>query len=318
MIRLPLAVRPTARQQARAPVTRLPDFFVVGAIKAATTAVDEYLRQHPDVFMSPVREPNYFAFPDRNPALRGPDGTQAPVNHTSVTAFEDYRRLFAGAGETVVGETSPTYLYWPGTADRIRRACPDARILIILRNPVDRAFSSYQHLLREDREPLAFPAALDAEPERIRRGYGLLWRYVDVGRYTEQVRSYVERFEDVRVWLHDELAADPDRFCEEIFGFLGLDPVTVDTSRRYNVSGVPRRRWLHRLLTPPPRTRRTLYRLIPRRLQSPLRALQSRMTARNLDRRTLDPAVRERLNATFADEITNLEALLGRDLGHWR
>lgn len=298
-----------------------PTLFVIGAAKAGTTALDEYLRQHPALFMSPVREPNHFAFPGGPVPYRGHDGGPAPMARTSVTDPAAYRALFADAPPgAVVGETSPAYLYVPGTAERIAEAVPDARIVVILRDPVERAFSAYQHLLREGREPESFEVALTLEADRIAAGWGILWRYVDAGRYAAQLERYLAVFprERILVLLHDDLVADAARTCREVFRFAGVDPdVALDTSTRFNVSGAPRSRILQPFVNPPPPVRRALLRLVPGSLEAGVRRLHARASAANLRRLDLAPATRDRLRDVFADDVARVAGLIGRDLAGW-
>ena len=152
-----------------------PSFLIVGAQKSGTTSLYHYLSQHPQVFMSSVKEPNFFAFEGQQVDYRGPAGQPASINLYSVTDWDDYQRLFADAGAAVaLGEASTLYMAVPGTAERIRQRIPDVRIIAILRDPVDRAFSSYLHCRRTGREPYAeFETALQHERERIADNWGI-------------------------------------------------------------------------------------------------------------------------------------------------
>lgn len=303
-------------------MARFPSLLVVGATKAGTTALDEYLRQHPDLFFSSAREPNYFAFPDAQVPYRGHDGRPAPMARTSVTDTADYLALFRGAPPTaVLAETSPSYLYVHGTAGRIADRVDDPRLVVLLRDPVARAFSAYQHLLREGREPLAFEDGLAAEEDRIAAGWGILWRYVDAGRYATQLERYLTVFPrgHLLVLWHEDFAADPVASCQRVFAFADVDPAFVpDTGTRFNVSGAPRNRVLQRIVNPPPPVRRPLLAVVPARLRSRARRLHAEVSARNLDRLELDADTRTRLRATFAPEVARLEQLTGRSLTAWR
>ncbi len=150
----------------------LPNFLVIGATKSGTTSLYTYLKQHPEVYM-PMKEPNFFALEGREPPFfRGPEGWKEP-SQKRITDLEGYRTLFAGAsGEKAMGEVSPLYLYAPQAAYRIRRYVPEAKLVAILRNPVERAYSAYMHLVREDREPLGFAEALKEEERRIQSNWG--------------------------------------------------------------------------------------------------------------------------------------------------
>src|SRR5580704_17949873 len=131
----------------------LPNFFIIGAARSGTTALYEYLRQHPQIYMSPIKEPNYFAFYGQGIHYRGPRD-QELVRSSYVPSLKAYEAQFSGvAKEIAVGEASPWYLYLPEAPERIRRKVPDAKLAAILRNPVDRAFSAFSVLQLQAREP---------------------------------------------------------------------------------------------------------------------------------------------------------------------
>src|SRR5215210_1748036 len=155
----------------------LPNFLVIGAGKSGTTSLYHYLRQHPDVYMSPVKEPLFFAAEGGRIRFPGPDGRMISraANPGAVTRMKDYRALFAGvSGKKAVGEASPQYLYTPEAPLRIKHYVPEAKLIAVLRNPVERAYSAFLHRTRLGREPLAdFSEALRQEDSRMREGWGL-------------------------------------------------------------------------------------------------------------------------------------------------
>lgn len=296
---------------------RLPTFLVIGAAKSGTTALWAILRQHPDVFMPELKEPHHYAFPPGRPApaFAGPGATITEA----VTDPDAYRALFAPAGAArAVGEASALYLYLPDAVDRIAAALPGVRLVAVLRQPADRAFSSFQHLKRQGREPAAtFEEGLALEGERIRDGWGFLWRYRDLGHYPAQLRRYRDRFGDSRLLVHlyDDLVRDPLGVARRTYEFLGVDPSHVpDLSARPNVGGVPRAGWRGRLLGRSSPLRRAAGRALPARLRRRAGALADRQS---LERARLDPATRRRLTAEFRPEIEELAGMLGRDLGAW-
>jgi hypothetical protein len=263
----------------------LPNFLIIGAAKAGTNALYHYLRQHPQVYMSPWKEPKFFAFE-----------SEADLGFRAANLYV---------------EKSPA---------RIKALIPDARLIAVLRNPVDRAFSSYQHLVRDDLEPLDFGAALDAEPQRIAEHYAYLYRYTDLGFYSEQLDRYEKSFPESQlcVLLYDDLRSDPEGTCRRIFSFLGVDEHFVpDMSGEYNRSGVPKNRVMHRLLNPSAPMKRRLWNVTPRFARERLLDAQTKMVNRNLQRQTMPDPERDRLRDVFREEVGRLEARLGRDLSHW-
>jgi hypothetical protein len=300
----------------------MPNFLVLGAAKAGTNALFHYLRQHPQVYMSPWKEPKFFAFESREElTFRAANGREAPVNATVILDRAEYEQLFDGAmDESALGEASPQYLYAEKAPARIKRFVPEMRLIAVLRNPVGRAFSSYQHLVRDGLEPLDFGAALDAEPERIAQNYAFLYRYTDLGFYKRQLDRYEELFpaEQLLVLLYDDLRDDHEAVCRQVFSFLGVDEDFVPTStEEHNVSGIPRNRLVHRVLNPSAPTKRRLWRATPNVLKEPLLRIQTRMVNRNLERGSIPEPERDRLREVFAGEVAALEDRLQRDLSHW-
>jgi len=301
----------------------LPNFLIIGAAKAGTNALYHYLRQHPQIYMSPWKEPKFFAFEtEADLGFRAANGRDAPVNASVILDQTEYEELFDDArdGELARGEASTHYLYVEKSPGRIKTLIPDARLIAVLRNPVDRAFSSYQHLVRDDLEPLDFGAALDAEPQRIAEHYAYLYRYTDMGFYSQQLDRYEKTFSENQlcVLLYDDLRSDPEGTCRQIFSFLGVDEDFVpDMSGEYNRSGVPKNRVMHRLLNPSAPMKRRLWNVTPRFARERLLDAQTKIVNRNLQRQTMPEPERDRLRGVFREEVGRLEARLDRDLSHW-
>ena len=258
----------------------LPDFILLGAAKAGTTALYHYLKQHPQVYMTPLKETNYFALSGQNLDFRGP-GDSEFVNRLSITDEAAYRAQFEGRGsQPVAGEASPLYLYHSAAPERIQATVPNARFIIILRNPIDRAYSAFLHLVRDGRETTRdFEEALALEPQRIGDNYEHIWHYLSMGRYYEQVKRYFDRFshEQIQVFLYRDLRESPHKLLRETFGFLGVDEeFQPDTATRYNESTLPAE------ARPP-----------------------------------LLPPVRVRLQEELREDILQLQELIKRDLSHW-
>lgn len=306
----------------------MPSFLIIGAQKSGTTALYHMLQQHPQIFMSAVKEPHYFAFEeDRRPHFNGP-GDNDVVDHQFVLNKKGYMSLFDHAPSGgAAGEASAMYIYFPQVATRISHELPDARILACLRNPVDRAYSSYQHLVRDEREKEnSFAAALAAEEQRVADGWIPLWHYFRAGLYHEQLLRYYDAFAapQIKIVIYDDLDRQPARVVREVFTFLGVDPdFQPDVSTRYNVSGVHTSRAtaaLYRyLLHPPQWLLRGVRPVVPVGMR---REVMDFMT--DAMRRTflkpapsVDQAVRESLNDRYRDDVANLSDLLGRDLSHW-
>jgi hypothetical protein len=274
---------------------RLPTFLGIAALKSGTTSVYRYLGEHPEIYVAPVKETNFFAYQgQRDRRFR-------------VRSWRAYVAQFAGAtGEQALGEFSPQYVNYPGTAERIAKALPEVRLLAVLRSPADRAYSNWAGTVRRGAEHR--PAE-----EAIRPGSP----YVERGFYRERLAPFLDRFprERIRLDLFEDLVAAPAAVMAGIYAFLGVDPrFTPDVSRRHNPARVPRYPRLNRLW-------QALRGLQPPGLRAP--AALVRWQERLLERTLVapppfDPGLRARLLALYRDEVDRMEELLGRELDVWR
>ncbi len=294
----------------------LPNFLIIGAAKSGTTSLYHYLEQHPQIYMSPMKGPRFFAMEGETPAFCGPQ--DAIVNERTVTELEDYLSLFASVkDEKASGEATDWYLSSEQAVDRIRHYIPHARLIAILRHPAERAFSSYMHFARHGYEPLFFEDALAAEEERMRKGWSPLFQHKGRGFYGSQLKRYFDVFDrqQISVHLYDDLKNDAVGLVRDLYKFLNVDPgFTPDTTVLYNKSGTPRHQLLHRLLHRPSRAKRALKLLLPSRARKYVKA---QIQNRNLVEQTMPASVRERLTAEYHADILQLQDLINRDLGHW-
>lgn len=294
----------------------LPNFLVIGAAKSGTTALYHYLKQHPQVYMSPQKETNFFAFQGQRVCFRGPGDEE--TSDSIVTTLDSYKDQFRSvSNESAIGEASPWYLYSTEAAANIHRRIPDAKLIAMLRNPADRAFSSYLHVVRHGREDLDFEEGLLAEERRIAQGWEPIWHYQHVGFYAEQVKTFLELFgrEQARFYLYDDFVKDPNGILTDIYKFLDVDPGFVaDTSVKPNVTGVPKSRLLGRLVFQPNPLKATARLFVPKQLRY---ELSQKLGQRLLVKPTLRPAIRAKLSRHFRRDILDLQDLLERDLSAW-
>jgi hypothetical protein len=196
-----------------------PNFFIVGAAKAGTTSLHAYLSSHPQVFMSALKEPHYFADFEVSPEL---DNFLPVIRRRS-----DYHELFKNSdGYVAVGEASPSYLCDPAAAERIKSAIPTAKIIISLRNPVERAYSHYLMDFNRGSETLPFEEALEFDLARQEKGWGKSPQYVELGLYANQVKSFLQEFgrDQVLIVLFEDLVRDTRGTMRGIARFLGINP----------------------------------------------------------------------------------------------
>ena len=293
----------------------MPNFSIIGAAKAGTTSLYGYLVQHPQVYMSPIKEPRFFALEGEKLDFRGP--TQI-INQTSVTTLKEYSQLFEEVtSQTAIGEASTIYLSHPKAPERIKHYIPDIKLIAILRDPSERAFSSYLHLVRDGYETLNFAEALEAEASRIKENWQPLWYYKERGLYYQQLQRYFERFEpeQIKIYLYEDLAVDSTGVTQDIARFLGIDDTFAPDLERKNVSGIPKNRLVQNLLTRKNPLKSVLKPLLPESLRQ---SVIQNISKRNLGAKpTLSPQMRQHLIAIYREDILKLQELIQRDLSSW-
>jgi hypothetical protein len=293
-------------------LVKLPNFVVIGAAKSGTTALYWYLQEHPEVYMSPLKETNFFAYgvDHEGRLLYGdPELHRFPIKN-----LDAYADLFAGArDERAVGEASPIYLECPEAAGRIQQLLPEARIICGLRDPVDRAYSDYLMYLRNrglrfEPEKELQPSARWAKPDS---------HWMQLGFYHDQIARYYEAFpaRNIHVFLFDDLGASEGEVVKGIYRFLEVDQDFVpDFDTPHNVGGVPVKMWLERLLTNGS-LRKIADRIVPKAASDRVRALRMR----NMDKVPPLPAsLRAELVEYFHTDLEKTAGLIGKDLSRWR
>ena len=308
---------------------KMPNFLIIGAAKSGTTAVWHYLKQHPEIYMSSTKHTRFFAFNVEDPSfqgpaptMRGPAGKNRSVPY-AITDIEAYHALFDGAtNEIAIGEASHSYLYQPQAAQRIRNYASEMKLIAILRNPAERAFSHYRQLVRDGREPIPdFAQALAEEEARIRDGWWPDFHYIQIGLYYGQLKRYFELFErdQLKIYLYEDLNSDPSGLSQDIFRFLGVDDSFIpQAAARYNASGTPKSRFLHSVLQKLRRTMPIAERFLPEEQYRRLLRVGSSLHNQNLTKARLSPEVcRRTIDEYFREDILKLEALIQRDLSAW-
>jgi hypothetical protein len=301
--------------------SQLPNFLVLGAAKAGTTSLHRYLKSHPGIYMSPIKEPRYFAFPETRPYFAGPGSKKLNREQLIIWKIDDYRRLFEGRNsEPAAGEISPQYLYCECSPGAIRKLIPEAKLIAILRDPADRAYSHFCHSRRDGREPLSdFAAALAAEDKRIAAGWWFNFHYRNRGYYARQLKRYLKLFprEQILVLFYDDMVTNCPGLLRKICAFLGVDENhDFDTTEHHNVTyGVPRSVFWDRFLNSTGLAKRLIRTIMP--ADARLSAFH-RLSALNLaPKPAFDPEVRRQLVSAFMPDILELEQLIGRDLSAW-
>ena len=297
----------------------LPNFFVIGAAKAGTTSIWEFLRHHPEVFMPEgFKESNHFLLNGARADFQGPGDYW--LNQLAVHDRADYVRLFDEAeGQIAVGEVCPFYMASTEIPGRIRSFAPEAKIVAILRNPADRAFSSYLHLVRDRREDLDFASSLRREAERAAQNWEPLWRYRDLGLYHKYLSVYFDQFDAsrIRIYLFEELTRGNRATLADLMQFLGIDDsVNIELAKVNSAAHatLSRTRTIEDLVFRENVVKRVAKRILP---EESIRKARNLLLNANRYSPRFDPAVRRELQDFYRPDIERLEKLIDRDLGHW-
>lgn len=303
---------------------RLPQFVIAGAPKAGTTALHAALATHPELYLSPVKEPKYYLTDGRPPPRsrhRGPGDAHSAREW--VWRRDRYEALFAGAPDAAVrGESTPFYLYDRRASARLAADVPDVKVIVVVRDPVDRAWSNWVHLRADGLEPEAdFLAAVHAEQRRVDAGWGPFWHYRGLGRYGEQLRALYRHVPRERVCLvrYRQLVDAPRETLDLVSEFLAVTPGVAHTVPPENVkpyvADSPRHRALSRLVRggaaaaayAPPR--------LWRRVSRPLIAA---LHAGRIPRPPMPVEVRRAVLEPLLPDIELLEELTGASFADWK
>jgi hypothetical protein len=294
------------------------NLFIVGATKSGTTSLHNYLSQHPDVFMSANKEPHYFAKNDIK-EYKGP-GDKYIQNEMFVTEELGYNQLFEKSeDQKVIGESTATYLYYSSAAEEIKRFNPDAKIIILLRDPIQRAFSAYMHMRRDGRESVhSFLETLNLEEKRKKDDWMPIWFYKDLGMYYQQVKKYIDIFgiQNVKVDLFEDVRNDWDKYLESVCAYLGIDKHhRFDTRVSDNISGLPKSRILHNLLRRKNIFTGTVKLLLPENERKLLKACFNKFNIKKSNKLTLNEKLF--LGNFYKESNQKLAELLKVDLKRW-
>ena len=298
---------------------RWPDFLIIGAAKAGTTSLAQYLGQHPSLFMAREKESHFFTFDGQRPQFRGP-GDDQTFNSLVISDERRYLKCFEEAPSgSVAGEASVFYLYVPASIERALKANPEMRLVAVLRNPSERARSAHDHMVRDGWEQLDLAAAFTQEDTRKANGWSFGWHYRSVSQYVEQVRAILEIAP--RANLHfltfEHFRDDPAGELSKLFTFLGVaSDLDVDTTVAFNQSGLPRFRALNQLITQPNALKTAAKAVLPYRWG---KRVSHKILSWNLDRSGLGESSGVASGAAAFDgkQLSELTQMTGLDLSVW-
>jgi hypothetical protein len=302
----------------------LPTFIIIGAGKSGTTAVYHFLNEHPEVFMSPVKETNFFEL-EGKPI--GTDSEEDPYNlyhyPQSINTWKAYKKLFKDAkSNQAIGEASPMYLYGERSAGHIKDKLPDVKLIAILREPVDRLYSRWLHLLRDGNESIGdFKDCLNKS--------SIWWKRNDLvteGFYGTNLKKYTDLFptSQLKVLLYDDFKENPEGFLKEIFEYIGVDSsFEPSLDREYNVSGKPKNPIVDNLIGTDSFLVKTAKKIAPSATEQLKKGMAKQMLTslrkKNMERPKIQKKFKLKLfNEVYLEEIEKLEKLINRDLTSWK
>jgi len=284
----------------------MSNFMMIGVAKAGTTSFFRYLDQHPQIYMTPIKATNLFGYEDARDWRWADEGDPPMPQNFPVRTFEAYEASFAGAtNELAIGEVSPQYFRCPNAAPRIRECVPNAKLVVSLRNPAERAFSGFMMRTRRGEAVKGFYEELTPQSSHVKEGF-----------YYRRLKRYSDLFpkDQIRIYIFEEFKKDPTRTVIDLYDFLGVETSFVpDTSVQHNPGAIPKIRLLNRLFNNPTLIQMTKS-VVPEGLHVKLKQIQQ------LNQKTTPkfPAdLRSKLLDFYRDDILKLEALLNRDLSIW-
>ena len=296
-----------------------PNFFIVGAQKAGTTSLYFYLKEVPQVYMSPLKEPFYFA-------------PHAVHNSASdiIRDKKEYLRLFEKAnGYTAIGEATPIYLWDPDAPKLIHQTVPHARIIMILRDPIERAYSNYLMRVRYSGVQSSFYDELIRDYRSQEKLYGKSQLYVEFGMYYEQVKRYFDIFgrEQVKVIIFEEFVKRPEQTVNEVLAFLGVKYTVTKIAEQHNPYSVPRTplsKWIFLVFRWLRARNIRFYKLLMLLPDSVLDSLPlpsgkssgfaAKILFKRIEKPKIEPEAFKFLQEIYYDDVLRLQSLLDRSL----
>ena len=291
---------------------KLPTFLIVGVQKAGTTSIYNYLQEHPQVFMSRIKETNFLE----------QDWLSLPPekrNKNGIITIEDYAGLFADVrDEIAIGEASPNYLFhYETSAARIEKYVPHAQLIMVLRNPVERAYSDYLMHIRD-----AISTKISSFSEQIEKRAHQSF-IIRKGFYATPVKYYLERFapEQIKVYLYDDLAQNPQQFMHELYAYIGVKPFQPDVTKKVQQAKIPKNQTINNLLQSKNPLRSlaasTLKTIMPLETRQKVRDRLINFNSQSKKEMPLTIEDRQKLINLYREDILQLQDLINRDLSSW-
>lgn len=289
----------------------LPNFICVGAPKCGTTTLYDILRTHPNIYLSAFKEPHFF---------------NVPENYAKGIAYYEQEYFSDVQEEKCVGEFTPSYIFDSAVPRRIKEHLgSDVKILMMLRKPVDRAYSHYLHTLRDGFEKYSFEEALEKEKGRLQTDnyyYKLKYSYASQGRYARHLKAYLEHFDaaQIKVVLFEDFVQDQSKVVNEVLSFLGLEPILMESEVKSNPARSARFAWVNQLMASKGLFKQVVKKMFPsKKLRQTIRTFIMESNSKKMSVKPLEDSKKAQLfDQYFLEDVRELEDLLKIDLKHWR
>ena len=294
-----------------------PNFIIAGFPKCGTTSLHHYLSEHPEIFMPEQKELHFFTFKILSKLKNGPKDEL--VKETQINSSEKYLSYFQNVKkEIAIGDASPSYINYPSEFLKIKKYLNDPKVIIILRDPINRAYSNYLHLKREHRETMSFEDAIGAEDERIKNKYSDFWYYKFNSTYYQKIVKAKTTFSNVLILTIEELDKDPIITMKKVYKFLGVNNnFSFKTiSEKFNVGGNYKKNFATKIIFQPSKFKNRIKRLV--QPTSFLKIILMRITSIFKSKpKKIDQNLIEELKNYFKDDVENLKKL-DVNISNWK
>jgi len=296
----------------------IPNFLVVGAAKTGSTALYNYMQQHPEIFLSNEVKESYFFIRPKSILNNGTGYHEGSVIDDEEFYYGLYRNV--DQKQKAIGEVCTSYLYYyRDTIKHIKDEIGDPKIIIVIRNPIDRSYSEYLQMVRNNLVNETFEEALAKEKTRISEGWWWGFHPTAVSFYSDAIKAYLNNFSQVKIKVYDDFINAPLKYIQDIFAFLDVDQsFAPNMEKKHNISMIPKNKYLYKLIySKKPRisSQREFYKkILPRRLKDKLIKYYYK---KNFQKSPMNPETKEKLRKYFRNEILELQNLTGRNLAHW-
>lgn len=293
-----------------------PNFIISGFPKCGSTALHYYVDAHPEIFMPKQKELHYFTQSYISKLNKGPGDLEA--KKSQVKSLDSYFKMFEGvSGEKTIGETSPSYINYPSSFKKINKELDTPKVIILIRDPIKRAYSNYLHLLREHRETESFSKSLDLENFRKSQQYSDFWLYTFNSFYYDKIIEAKKVFSDVLILTQEELNLDTKKTLIKVYKFLEVDSEFTpnNSNNRYNKGGLYKKNIITNFIFKQGKIKTIFKKIVP--ISPWMKAIKNSLISNyHYKAAPVDEETENKLVKLFKKEVYNLTKI-GVDTSMW-